>query len=116
MYSADEIQKIVASIAEKYNIPAVYLFGSYAKGEATDTSDIDFVFDLNGSKLQTAIELCGLFADLKDSLPCGFDLVTLRQLHLNQKLNRNMRFTTSVLESMVKIYERKRLQHNCQVQ
>ncbi|MDR3294725.1 MAG: nucleotidyltransferase domain-containing protein [Clostridiales Family XIII bacterium] len=34
-----------APIAIKYQLPTVYLFGSYARGEATDDSDVDILID-----------------------------------------------------------------------
>jgi len=43
IYSIDEIKKIVQPIAKKYEIEEVYLFGSYARGQADEKSDIDFV-------------------------------------------------------------------------
>ena len=39
----NDIQKIVKPLAEKYHINEVYIFGSYARNEATSTSDIDFL-------------------------------------------------------------------------
>lgn len=36
-----KIKNIVLPILEKYNINEVYLFGSYARGEAKNTSDVD---------------------------------------------------------------------------
>lgn len=41
--SIDEIINQVICISKKYNIEYLYLFGSYATGTATPTSDIDFV-------------------------------------------------------------------------
>lgn len=45
IYTFDEIKAIVTPIAEKYNVAQIYLFGSYARGEATAKSDIDLVVD-----------------------------------------------------------------------
>ena len=45
VYSIAEIQNKVLPIIQKYHIPAMYLFGSYARGEATDNSDLDFLVD-----------------------------------------------------------------------
>ncbi len=48
----DTITKKVKPIALKYGVDAIYLFGSYARGEATEESDLDFlVFGGNGFKL-----------------------------------------------------------------
>lgn len=41
--SFEEIQKIVKPLAKKYRADKVYLFGSYARGEATSESDLDFL-------------------------------------------------------------------------
>lgn len=41
--SLDDIQRIVKPLAEKYHISEVYIFGSYARNEATSNSDIDFL-------------------------------------------------------------------------
>ena len=40
-YSIEEVKCIIAPIAEKYQISKVYLFGSYAKGDYREQSDID---------------------------------------------------------------------------
>ena len=39
----EQIKRIVMPIAEKYRVEAVYLFGSYARGEADGDSDLDFL-------------------------------------------------------------------------
>ena len=41
--SLNDIQKKVKPLAEKYHISEVYLFGSYARSEATVNSDLDFL-------------------------------------------------------------------------
>jgi uncharacterized protein len=42
-----EIKKAVTEVAKKHKIKKVYLFGSYAKGEATTSSDIDLFIESN---------------------------------------------------------------------
>lgn len=41
--SFDDIVLAVKPLAEKYKIKDVYLFGSYARNEATEDSDLDFL-------------------------------------------------------------------------
>lgn len=43
VYTIEQIQEKINPLAEKYNLSAVYLFGSYARGEADENSDIDLV-------------------------------------------------------------------------
>ena len=38
VYSLDEIRSIAAPIAARHGVAALYLFGSYARGEATENS------------------------------------------------------------------------------
>jgi predicted nucleotidyltransferase len=54
MYSISEISKIASPIARSYGINRLSVFGSYARGDATSDSDIDFLIVDEGS-------LCGLF-------------------------------------------------------
>lgn len=43
---------MVKPLAQKYHVKEVYLFGSYARGEADENSDLDFlVFGSEGFKL-----------------------------------------------------------------
>lgn len=45
IYTAEEIRRRIIPVAVRYRWKAVYLFGSYARGEATDESDIDLLID-----------------------------------------------------------------------
>lgn len=57
VYSIEEIKRRVTPIAEKYKIPAIYLFGSYARGTVSSNSDIDlFFFDPNLTPTPTLVK------------------------------------------------------------
>ncbi len=43
IFTLEEITEIIKPIAQKYHVNAIYLFGSYARGEATCDSDLDFL-------------------------------------------------------------------------
>ena len=45
IYTAGEIRRRITPVAVRYRLKAVYLFGSYVRGEATDESDIDLLID-----------------------------------------------------------------------
>jgi predicted nucleotidyltransferase len=103
VYTIDEIKERIRPVAEKYNLPAVYLFGSYARGEADEKSDIDIMIDRTGTPVVGLIKLSGIFQDFKESLSKEIDMVTTDVL--NQK--KGFDFTSELRQDLVNIYDRK---------
>jgi predicted nucleotidyltransferase len=102
IYTIDEIKERIRPVAEKYNLPAVYLFGSYARGEADEKSDIDIMIDRTGAKVRTLWDLGGVYGDLEDSLQKEIDLITTFGLDESK----NSRFRNNVELEKVRIYAR----------
>ena len=71
-YTVDEIKEIVAALAAKYGAARIYLFGSYAWGDANQESDIDLRIDKGAIR---GLQLGGLAADLEDALGIPVNLV-----------------------------------------
>lgn len=69
----NEIKEKVAKVAKKYNLNKVFLCGSYAKGYATENSDLDFCID--PGKTIGLFECGGILNDLKESLNKDVDIV-----------------------------------------
>jgi predicted nucleotidyltransferase len=61
-------------LAERYHAADVRVFGSVARGEATDASDVDLL--INTKPGCSLFDLGGLLEDLKELLGCPVDLVT----------------------------------------
>ena len=78
VYSIEEIKNIVQPIAKEYGVQRVFLFGSYARGEATPLSDLDFRVDKGN--LKSLFALGGLYGDLKECFGKEFDLLTTDSL------------------------------------
>ena len=53
IYTQDQIRQMIAPIAEKYHLKAVFLFGSYARGDANESSDVDLLVDTTGTSLKS---------------------------------------------------------------
>lgn len=47
VYTIDEIKAKIIPVAKQYNLSKVYLFGSYARGEEDENSDVDIAFELD---------------------------------------------------------------------
>ncbi|EFF67111.1 nucleotidyltransferase domain protein [Selenomonas noxia ATCC 43541] len=72
--SIDEIRDKIRPICEKYKVEKVWLFGSYARGEAREDSDVDFY--VKTAKEMRFLELGGLYADLEEVLGKEVDMIT----------------------------------------
>ena len=60
MFTLDEIRERVTPVARKYGLKAVYVFGSYARNEATSDSDIDILVDRTGSSIRGMFDMGSL--------------------------------------------------------
>ncbi len=74
IYTLDEIRRIAVPIAECYQLKRLALFGSYARGEATEQSDLDFRADLPDNF--GMFRMGALQSDLEDAFHKKIDLVT----------------------------------------
>ena len=80
VYTLDEIRRRVQPVAEKYHLKAVYVFGSYARGDASEDSDVDLLVDLAGAELSGFFAIGGLYNDLEAALQKEIDLITTESL------------------------------------
>ena len=100
VFSIEELRQRIAPIAEQYELRAVYLFGSYARNEATDNSDVDILIDRAGSKIKGMFDMGGLYSDLCDGIGKKVDLVTLQTLEQPSTLARTPWFVENVKAEM----------------
>ena len=103
--TVDELKKCVAPVAKKYNLNAVNVFGSYARNEATDSSDVDILIDRTGSKIRGMFDMGALYNDLCDSIGKNIDLVTSHTLEQQSTKQRTPYFIENVNAEKIKIYE-----------
>lgn len=106
VYSIDEIKSIISPVAKRYDLNSVYLFGSYAKNEACEDSDIDILIDESNSKIQSLLDM-GVFYDEVDHLfNKEIDVVSIIALNQPLNLRHGTYFRDTVLNEKVNIYER----------
>ena len=46
VYTVEQIKDRIVPIAKQYDLSKIYLFGSYARGEADEKSDVDIALEL----------------------------------------------------------------------
>ena len=104
IYAIEALKKMIAPIAKKYHLPAVYLFGSYARGTATEVSDIDLLVDTTGTSLTSLLALGALYCDLEEALKKPIDLITISSLEQRAQMPSDLDFRKAVMEERVKLY------------
>ena len=104
VFTIEKIAEIVRPIAEKYGIPAIYLFGSYARGTAVESSDIDLLIDTAGTDLTTLFKLGAVYSDLEDALGKKIDLVSLDSLDRGARFFGDDCFKNTVMKERVSVY------------
>ena len=103
IYTLDEIKKRILPVIEKYNIPEMYLFGSYARGEATEESDLDFLVDTTGTSLTSLLALGALYCDLEEVFQKSIDLITVCSVMQNVETESERSFRDTIIRERVKL-------------
>ncbi|MDD4495028.1 MAG: nucleotidyltransferase domain-containing protein [Eubacteriales bacterium] len=105
-YSIEELKQIITPIALKYQIPAVYLFGSYARGQADESSDVDILIEREGSTIKSIFDLGAFYNELNETLGKSVDVVTTDSINQPDVKRRNPWFAGNIHKERVTIYER----------
>ena len=94
VWTQEQIRDICANVFQNFDIEYCYLFGSYAKGKATEHSDVDLLISSSVSGI--------MFYDLVEALREGL----LKKVDvLNQdQLKDNPHLLNEILKDGVKIY------------
>ncbi len=98
-YTIEEIKTKAIPIAIRYGVEELSLFGSYARGDADEKSDLDFL--VRKGRMKGLLAYCGMIADLEDTFRCHVDLVMKNAI-------KDEVFLKEVDRDEVKIYERER--------
>ena len=76
MLNEEMIRERVVPIAEKYDVAHIDIFGSYANGNATPESDVDFLVEFS-TAAPSIFKVMGFREEVTRSLGVGVDVVTL---------------------------------------
>ena len=90
----EQIRDICVSVFEEYSVEYCYLFGSYAKGKATEVSDVDLLISttISGMRFYDLVE------SIREALQKKVDILNREQLNNNPEL------INEILKDGIKIY------------
>lgn len=106
IYAVNEISSIVAPILETFGVERAWVFGSYARGDATENSDIDL--RIEGGRIRGMFGLGRLYDELTQALRKSVDLVTTEGLNHKANRERTKEFRENISEDEKLIYENKK--------
>lgn len=93
VYTVNDIKEKLQPVFKKHNIKKAILFGSYAKGNADDRSDIDImvVSNLRG------LAFYGLLEDVVNTIGKSVDLLDKQQIKAESKVEQEINATGVVI-------------------
>jgi len=83
----NKLSKLKVRLKERYPISSMAIFGSYARNEQTDTSDVDIMVEFNG---KIGVKFIDLANDIEKALGLKVDLVSkkgIKEQYLNSILS-----------------------------
>lgn len=94
LLDVEKIKSKCEQVFKKHKVNYCYLFGSYAKGKATESSDVDLLISTQTS----GMKFYGLVEELRESLKKNVDVLNDDQIKNNPQL------VNEILSDGIKIY------------
>lgn len=105
VYTMDEIRQIISPVAQRHHLRTVYLFGSYARGTATESSDVDLLIDTAGTDIKSLLQLSAVYCDLEDALRKKVDVLTLDSVTQKPLLPSEAAFQETIWRERITLYD-----------
>lgn len=83
-----KLTQLKPKLQEDYHVTQLGIFGSYVRGEQTDSSDVDILVEFDSAFQFGLVTFCALESQLSDSLDKKVDLVMKDALkpYIGQKI------------------------------
>ena len=100
LYTIDEIKAKIIPIAKQYNLSKVYLFGSYARGEEDENSDIDIALEIEDES-----RYMDIYVILSRVFNCDVDILLVNDL-VNPRTNIGTLVKKNFLHDRILLYHK----------
>ncbi len=99
----DRVEEISERLKEEYGAQAVILFGSYARGEATEDSDVDILVIAPATErfFERMARVLELVRDLYDGL--ALSPIVLKPEEVSERLRIGDQFVQEILEEGIRL-------------
>jgi len=103
MINRAQIRKYARTLGRQFRPKRVVLFGSYARGKATEDSDVDLLVIMDHDKPRNVDQAIAI--RLQTDTPFPMDLLVKRPAEVAERLAMNDTFIQSILEQGKVLYE-----------
>ena len=79
VFTMEQIAAAVKPLADKYRVKEIYLFGSYARGDADEDSDLDFL--VFGGDMFRRTMIFALAEELREVLKKNVDVFEIAEVN-----------------------------------
>ncbi len=100
IYSIEEIKAILYEILSKTEVEKAILFGSYAKNEQNQNSDIDILIDSKG-KIK-GLKFYAIMGQIKEKLNKEVDVIEKAEINKNSKIEKEIERTGVIVYQKLK--------------
>jgi uncharacterized protein len=105
MIHESQIRQVAIQLGKAAHASLVILFGSYARGEATDRSDVDLMV-VAETDLPRHKRAVGLYKQFRP-YPFGMDILVYTPREIEEGRKSALTFVSAVLREGKKLYERR---------
>jgi predicted nucleotidyltransferase len=106
IYTLEQIKELAEPIAKKYQLNALWVFGSYARGDATEESDVDLLLDFKDSTAKNLRGFVNLANEFEQTFDKKVDILSVYNLNSPIMSNYFSKFVTIVKNERLKLYEK----------
>lgn len=103
MTTKSEIKTYVRKLAKEYKPERVVLFGSYGRGQPTESSDVDLLVIMNHRKRKNVEQAIDINIRLDHSFP--LDLIVRKPVEVRRRILLGDMFLQDIIEEGKVLYE-----------
>ena len=111
MKKIDEIKRKILPILKRYNVKRAGIFGSIARGEENEESDIDILVEIEGR--MSLLDFAGLKIELEEALGKRVDLgeystirPIIKEQILSEEIGNDKKYLNKVLNEIILFLEK----------
>ncbi len=81
MLTKEEIKEKIIPVLEQFDIARASLFGSFARGDQSENSDVDIIIEFRSPENRSLLDLVAVEQEISELLQRKADVLTVESIH-----------------------------------